>query len=245
MAERIVAVNEAIFDGHGLDVVLDELAALGVGHVEPSFTQGYTEERGRDFFTEANGARIGKRIAASGLGCIAVSSHMDLGEPDAAEVFAERIAFAAGLGARFIISNTTIRTKRDAFLANMATLARNAEAAGVVIALENPGHGEGALIDGGRSAGGNPVRRGQPVRPLQLRHRQRPQLFPRHRRPVRGPGRRPSGGGRIFTSRTSRPTARTGGLCRSAPEMSATARSSRPLPPRRPACPSRWKCRCA
>ena len=152
MAERIVAVNEAIFDGHELDVVLEELAALGVGHVEPSFTQGYTEERERGFFTEANGARIGKRISASGLGCIAVSSHMDLGEPDAAKVFADRIAFAAGLGARFIISNSTVRTKRETFLANMAALARDAEAAGVVIALENPGHGEGALIDGGETA---------------------------------------------------------------------------------------------
>lgn len=152
MARRIIAVNEAIFDGHGLDVALAELAALEVDHFEPSFTQGYTEARDRTFFTEANGAAVGRRIAAAGLKCVAISSHMDLGEPDAAEVFRDRIAFTAGIGARFVISNTTVRAKREAFLRNMDALGRVAETAGVVIALENPGHGSGSLIDGGRAA---------------------------------------------------------------------------------------------
>jgi sugar phosphate isomerase/epimerase len=146
-----IAVNDSIFDGHDFHTVLDELAKLGIGRIEPSFTQGYTEDRGRTFFSEANGCRIGRRIAEAGLDCIAVSSHIDLGEPDAAELFRERIAFAAGLGARIVISNSTDRAKRDPFLRTMALLARFAESSGVAIALENPGHGAGTLIDGGRT----------------------------------------------------------------------------------------------
>ena len=76
----------------------------------------------------------------------AVSAHMDLGAPGAAERLARRIGFAAEIGARYLITNAGPARSRDAISRRIVDATAHLERAGVVLALENPGHGHRDLL---------------------------------------------------------------------------------------------------
>ncbi|TNC65048.1 sugar phosphate isomerase/epimerase [Rubellimicrobium roseum] len=128
-----------------MEVALDELAELGVAAVEPAYIRGYTAFD-EDSFSESAAERLGRALRDRGLGVRAVSAHMDLSDGDAAAMLARRIDFAAGLGARILITNAGPAVARGVILDRLAGAVPRLEVAGIVLALENPGHGRDDLI---------------------------------------------------------------------------------------------------
>ncbi len=142
------AVSTAAFDGHPMEVALDELAALGVEAVEPAFIKGYVDFD-ESAFSEASADRLSRLLAERRLSVQAVSAHMDLSAPVAGEMLARRVAFAGALRARVLITNAGPARARDAIVRHLEGALPWLEAAGVTLALENPGHGTGDLIGRG------------------------------------------------------------------------------------------------
>ena len=142
-----VSISAAPYDGYPFAQVLDSMAACGVRFIEPAFIVGYTEPFDEATFSSENALQYRKWLDASGLGCYAFSSHIDLGRDDAVDVFTRRMAFAAALGVRVINTNAAVRANAVRFHANIGLLARAAEALDMVIGLENPGNGEDNLFN--------------------------------------------------------------------------------------------------
>jgi sugar phosphate isomerase/epimerase len=147
MAKRIVSISAAPYDGYAFPQVLDSLAACGVSHVEPAFIVGYTEPFDESAFTADKAQQYATWLSASGLGCYAFSSHIDLGRDDAVSVFCGRMDFAARLGAKVINTNAAARRNAPGFFNNIKVLARHAEQLGMIIGLENPGDGSDNLFN--------------------------------------------------------------------------------------------------
>nr|WP_255453747.1 TIM barrel protein [Paracoccus sp. S-4012] len=125
------------------------MAALGMTGVEPAFIRGYVDFDERDLGVE-DAAALRRRLAAHGLTAPAVSAHFDLSHPDAPAMLARRIGFTAGLGAAILITNAGPAADECAILRVIEGALPELEAAGVTLALENPGHGTGDLIGNGR-----------------------------------------------------------------------------------------------
>ena len=146
-SSRVISVSGAPYDGYEFPVVLESLAACGVTHVEPAFIVGYTGAFNESAFTPAQARQYITWLKASGLGCYAFSSHIDLGRDDAIDVFKGRMDFAAQLGARVINTNAAARSNSERFFRNIETIVRHAEQLNMVIGLENPGDGSDNLIN--------------------------------------------------------------------------------------------------
>lgn len=142
---RPISVSTALFDGYPVERGFAEIADAGVRFVEPAFIKGYVDFD-EETFTERSAAAYASAITAAGLSSFAVSAHHDMGAPGAADATIGRLRFAAGVGARILITNSTRAADVDAFRRNLDEVLPVAEETGVVIALENPGHGSGDLI---------------------------------------------------------------------------------------------------
>ncbi|NDY92908.1 sugar phosphate isomerase/epimerase [Ideonella sp. TBM-1] len=146
-AARTVSISGAPFDGYPAPHMLESLARIGATHVEPAYIVGYTEPFDESAFTEARAVEYARWLADAGIQCHAMSSHIDLGRPDALTVFAGRMAFAARIGAKVINTNAAARSNAARFHQNIQQLARLAEELGLVIGLENPGDGSDNLLN--------------------------------------------------------------------------------------------------
>ena len=144
---RIISISGAPYDGYAFPQVLESLSRCNVKHVEPAFIVGYTEAFDEAAFAPENARQYAGWLSASGIGCYAFSSHIDLGRADAVEVFKRRMDFAAHLGARVINTNAAARRNAGGFFANVEVLARHAEQLDMIIGLENPGDGSDNLIN--------------------------------------------------------------------------------------------------
>ena len=144
---RIVSINGAPYDGHPVPQMLDSLARIGATHLEPAFIVGYTEPFDETSFTEARAVEYARWLADAGIGCFAMSSHIDLGRPDALQVFTGRMQFAARIGAKVINTNAAARANETRFFQHIGPLARLAEELDLVIGLENPGDGSDNLLN--------------------------------------------------------------------------------------------------
>src|SRR5690606_16963651 len=71
---------------------------------------------------------------------------LERGRGDAWHMLCAGIGCAGMLGARFLITNAGSAADRDSIVALLREVAPECRAAGVQIALENPGHGSGSLI---------------------------------------------------------------------------------------------------
>ena len=129
---------------------LQLLADAGALHVEPAFIDGYMPFD-ESVFVAAQGRALASVIDGCGLAVRAVSAHTDLGQQDSADRLLRRLDFAQGLGAKILISNATTRPQRAMLDRTLVRCLPAFQAAGVVLALENPGHGRDALIADGRS----------------------------------------------------------------------------------------------
>lgn len=145
---RRLSVSTVLYDGHPMDTALDGLAAAGVTHVEPAFIAGYVDFEEASL-TEAAGRELAERAAAAGLGVHAVSVHTDLSAQGATAALRRRIAFAEAMGARVLVTSAGPAARRDAVRACLDACLPACEAAGLTLALENPGHGSGDLLPDG------------------------------------------------------------------------------------------------
>lgn len=144
---RVVSVSGAPYDGHPAPHMLESLAGIGATHVEPAYIVGYTEPFDETSFSDERAAEYARWLQDAGIGCFAMSSHIDLGRPDALAVFSGRMRFAARIGARVINTNAAARANEARFYQNIEALARLAEQLDLCIGLENPGDGSDNLLN--------------------------------------------------------------------------------------------------
>jgi len=137
--DRIVSVSTMAFDGYPLETALDELAALGVKHVEPASVDKIFQHLVEEDFCPARANRLRRELTERGLSCLSLSAHMDLTRPDSVERFQRRLEFARNLGARCVNSIAGPAENLDGFRRNLPAIAERAKDLGVVIALENHG----------------------------------------------------------------------------------------------------------
>jgi inosose dehydratase len=137
--DRIVSVSTMAFDGYSLEVALDELAALGIRHVEPASVDKIFQHLVEEDFCDTRAAWLRNALAARRLACLSLSVHMDLTGPDAVDRFHRRLAFARNVGARCVNSIAGPAGKLEEFRKNIAAVADRARDLGVMIALENHG----------------------------------------------------------------------------------------------------------
>lgn len=123
---------------------LDLLAEIGVTQVEPAFIRGYVDFDETDF-EPLRAGRLAREMDTRGLRVQALSAHMDLSGTDAPDALARRIDCAAQIGARFLITNAGRNPpgRRSSAVFRGRCQSRRG---GVLLALENPGHGDGDLI---------------------------------------------------------------------------------------------------
>ena len=144
--DRIVSVSTMAFDGHSLEVALDELAALGVKYVEPASVDKVFQHLVEEDFCARCAVWLGAELAKRGLICLSLSAHMDLTQTDSADRFCRRLEFARNIGARCVNTIAGPAGNLAGFQANIAAIAARAMDLGVVVALEN--HGD--LLDRGQ-----------------------------------------------------------------------------------------------
>ncbi len=137
--DRIVSVSSVAFDGYSLETALDELAGLGVQHVEPSSVDRVFQHLVEADFCDARAAWLRRELEARGLACHSLSAHMDLTQPDSVERFTRRLDFGAAIGAAIVNSIAGPTSGLPGFRRNLPTIARRAHDRGLVIALENHG----------------------------------------------------------------------------------------------------------
>jgi sugar phosphate isomerase/epimerase len=145
-----ITVSTVAYDGYPLKRAVDEIARLGFPLVEPAYIKGYMAFEESDF-EEAGSQAVSRLMQDAGVSALAVSAHMDIGHTDSIAMLARRIRFTAGIGARFTITNATTTDKRDALMRTLEANQALAEDLGIVIALENPGHGPTNLMTDGAS----------------------------------------------------------------------------------------------
>ena len=140
-----VSVSTVAFDGYPLDITLGAIAACGARFAELAYIRGYGDFDETAFSASAAaGARAA--LADAGLSSVAVSAHLDPGVAGAVEQLRRRIAFVRGIGAQILITNAGRHEAATAVMRTIEAVLPDCVEAGVVLALENPGHGTGALF---------------------------------------------------------------------------------------------------
>lgn len=111
MTTRQISVSTVAYDGYDIDIAFAEIAKIGIVLVEPAYIRGYMifDETA---FSDAAATTMVSKLNQHGLKSLAISAHMDSGNADALEMLARRIRFAAGIGAKFVITNSTTVERR-------------------------------------------------------------------------------------------------------------------------------------
>jgi sugar phosphate isomerase/epimerase len=146
----MVAVSTVAFDGLSLIRGAEILSDLGVAEVEVAYIEGYMPFD-ESSFTARAGREIASLFAGHGVAMRAMSAHTDLGRADSVDRLLRRLDFAVGAGVVTIVSNATTTEARAAFQRTVETALPRLADAGVVLAIENPGHGRDALLPDGRT----------------------------------------------------------------------------------------------
>lgn len=144
--DRIISVSSMAFDGYPLETALDELAGLGVTHVEPASVDKVFQHLVEADFCDARASWLKEQLGARGLSCVSLSAHMDLSRPDSADRFRRRLEFARAVGARIVNTIAGPAAGLAGFRANIPAIGTRAADLGLTLALEN--HGD--LVDRGR-----------------------------------------------------------------------------------------------
>lgn len=147
-----ILISTAAYDGYDLATAFREISRAGVDLVEVAFIEGYTDPFTEDYFNPDNAAEITALLAGHHLTCLSFSSHVDLSRQGIVGVFENRMAFAAALGARYIVSNAAPLEKKSQFMQNIKELGRAAAGLNLTIVLENPGDGRANVMDSGLPA---------------------------------------------------------------------------------------------
>jgi sugar phosphate isomerase/epimerase len=144
---RNLAVSTALFDGYDMALAFDEIAAAGCQRVEPAFIAGYTDFT-EATFSETTARQLAKQAKLAGVTIAAVSAHMDLGAADVetSARLERRIHFVSACGSKVLISNAGLAQDADRIAQRLELVVPLCEQLGIMLALENPGHGTGSLI---------------------------------------------------------------------------------------------------
>lgn len=152
LAVEDLAVSLVAFDGYPFEKALESVASIGFHAVEPAIIQGYVDPFDEDIFSDKKADEMRKHIGQAGLTCEAFSAHVDLGAPEGKTKCLRRIRFAAQLGAKRLVTNAAMSKYRSQLFDRLESLAREAEQAGVVLCLENPGDGNPNVLDNAQTA---------------------------------------------------------------------------------------------
>lgn len=148
-----ISISTAVFDGYPLDTAFETLASMDVRWVEPAYIRGYVDFD-ESAFSDASAQAFTRKLTDFDIEPSAISAHLNLGGEDALAALRRRVAFAAKIGAPFLISNAGPRTAEPQILRVLDAIAHDLEASKVTLALENPGHGAndvfGLAADGAR-----------------------------------------------------------------------------------------------
>lgn len=145
MTTRQIGVSSVAYDGYPLPICFDELARIGINLVEPAYINGYMVFTEADFEEPAIQS-MNRLLKDRELRASAISAHMDCGADGAEAMLARRIRFTAGIGAQYTITNSTTPDRLHHLRNTLESNLRLAEELGVIIALENPGHGRSNLM---------------------------------------------------------------------------------------------------
>ncbi len=147
-----VLISTAAYDGYDLATAFKEISRAGVDLVEIAFIEGYTDPFTEDYFNDDNAVKINRLLAQNSLKCLTFSSHVDLSREGIVAVFKNRMAFAAKLGSKFIVTNAAPLSNKSQFMRNIRELGQTAAGLNMVIVLENPGDGKPNVMDSGAPA---------------------------------------------------------------------------------------------
>lgn len=146
-----VSVSTAVIDGLAFRRGLELIAEAGATIIEPAYISGYMPFD-EATFTQAGGQALAMAAGDCGLAIRAVSVHVDLGEADSVDGLLRRLEFVSACGAGILVTNATTVARRGVFEATVAAVLDRFASCGVTLAIENPGHGQGALLPAGREA---------------------------------------------------------------------------------------------
>lgn len=147
----VLSINTLAYEGYDLSTALQEIAKIGVSHVELGYTQGWTEGLTEEHFSEASAADINRLLSDLGLSSIALSAHIDLTTEAAVDELKRRIDFGKRLGAKIVNTKVGARSGLKQFGKNIEPIAEYAESVNIVIGLENPSEGTDQIITSGQT----------------------------------------------------------------------------------------------
>ena len=147
----VLSINTLAYEGYDLTTALQEIAKIGVSHVELGYTRGWTEGLTEEHFSEASAADINRLLSDLGLSSIALSAHIDLTTEAAVDELKRRIDFGKRLGAKIVNTKVGARSDLKQFEKNIGPIAEYAESVNIVIGLENPSEGTDQIITSGQT----------------------------------------------------------------------------------------------
>ena len=115
----VISINTLAYEGYDLSTALQEIAKIGVSHVELGYTQGWTEGLTEEHFSEASAADINRLLSDLGLSSIALSAHIDLTTEAAVDELKRRIDFGKRLGAKIVNTKVGARSGLKKFEKNI------------------------------------------------------------------------------------------------------------------------------
>lgn len=137
--DRVVLGSTIVFAPFTIDQALEGLAAAGYRACEIGAVKGWFEHIDPDTVSDAEIARIGRKLNDLGLTPVSLSGHAQLQTEEGAARFGRAIDIAAALGMRIVNTYTgDARTdeEREAYFANVAELCDRAARHGLKIGME-------------------------------------------------------------------------------------------------------------
>ena len=147
----VLSINTLAYEGYDVTTALQEIAKIGVSHVELGYTRGWTEGLTEEHFSEASAADINRLVSDFGLFSIALSAHFDLTTEAAVDELKRRIDFGKRLGAKIVNTKVGSQSGLKQFEKNIEPIAEYAESVNIVIGLENPSEGTDQIITSGQT----------------------------------------------------------------------------------------------
>ncbi len=145
----ILSINTIAYEGYDLQTALQELANIGVTHVEIGFTRGYTKGLTEQYFSEESSREIKQQMSDFGLTSVALSAHTDLTTPNAVDEMKRRIDFGKMLGVQVVNTKVGGLEGREQFEENIIPIADYAKSMDIIVGLENPAEGRDQIISSG------------------------------------------------------------------------------------------------